>query len=80
MRRNRSPYPRAYELKACGEPSLRELAEMNLKRAEQLEQEAAIARESARIYLEAADARAAEKRARKERRRAQRQAAKAPSP
>jgi hypothetical protein len=28
MKRDRSPYPRAYELKQHGEPSLRHLAEM----------------------------------------------------
>jgi hypothetical protein len=75
MRRTRNPYPADYELKACGEPSLRELAEMCAKEAEQLEHEAAIARENARIYLEAAEARAAEKAAWKEQRRALRQAA-----
>jgi hypothetical protein len=39
---------------------------MCTKRAEVLEQEAALERERARRYLEAADARAAEKRTRKE--------------
>jgi hypothetical protein len=53
-------------LKYQGEPTLRYLAEMCIKRAEMLEQEAAIERERARQYLEAADARAAEKRTRKE--------------
>jgi hypothetical protein len=56
-----------------GEPTLRSLAEMCTRRAEELEREAAIERERARQYLEAADARAAEKRTRKEARRARQQ-------
>ena len=72
MKRDRGPYPSEYTLKASSEPTLRYLAEMYAKRAEEHEREAAIARENAKLCLEAADARAAEKRARKEARRASR--------
>jgi hypothetical protein len=66
VRRERSPHPLHSMLRHQGEPTLRSLAEMCTRRAEELEREAAIERERARRYIEAADARAAEKRARKE--------------
>jgi len=69
MRRERTPYPLHSMLKYQGEPSLRYLSEMCTKRAEALEQDAAIERQRARRYLEAAEARAEEKLARKEVRR-----------
>jgi hypothetical protein len=67
MQRERSRRPLPSMLKHQGEPTLRYLAEMCTKLAEKLEREAAIERERARRYLEAADARAAEKRTRKSR-------------
>jgi hypothetical protein len=66
MQRERTRHPLPSMLRHQGEPTLRYLAEMCTKRAEVLKQEAAIERERARRYLEAADARAAEKRTRKE--------------
>jgi len=55
-----------------GEPTLRYLAEMCIKRAAAFEQDAAIERERARRYLEAAEDRAEEKLTRKEARRKRR--------
>jgi hypothetical protein len=69
MRRDRPPYPLHSMLTHQGEPTLRYLAEMCIKRAEAFEQDAAIERERARRYLGAAEARAEEKSARKEARR-----------
>jgi hypothetical protein len=66
MRRERTRHPLPSMLRHQGEPTLRYLAEMCTKLAEKLEKEAAIERERARRYLEAADARAAEKRTRKD--------------
>jgi hypothetical protein len=74
MKRDRGPYVRQSDLNHEGEPSLRYMAEMWAKNAQRFEQKAAVARENARRYLEAADARAAEKLARKERRRVSRKA------
>jgi hypothetical protein len=56
-------------LRYQGEPTLRSLAEMCTRRAEALEKEAAIERERARRYLEAADEKAVEKSARRDARR-----------
>jgi hypothetical protein len=61
VNRVRPPYPLHSLLRYQGEPTLRYLAEMCIKRAEALEQEATIERERGRRYLEAAEARAAEK-------------------
>jgi len=72
MRRDRPPYPLHSMLTHQGEPTLRYLAEMCIKRAEAFEQDAAIERERARRYLEAAEDRAEEKLARKEARRKRR--------
>jgi hypothetical protein len=70
MMRKRTPYPLHSMLTRQGEPTLRYLAELCIKRAERLDgQDAAIERERARRYLEAAEARAEEKSARKEARR-----------
>jgi hypothetical protein len=69
MMRKRTPYPLHSMLTHQGEPTLRYLAEMCIKRAEALEQEAGIERERGRRYLEAAEARAEEKSARKQVRR-----------
>jgi hypothetical protein len=69
MMRKRTPHPLHSMLTHQGEPTLRYLAEMYSKRAAAFEQDAAIERERARRYLEAAEARAEEKLARKEVRR-----------
>jgi hypothetical protein len=69
MMRKRTRYPLHSMLTHQGEPTLRYLAEMCSKRAAAFEQEAAIERERARRYLEAAEARVDEKWARKEARR-----------
>jgi hypothetical protein len=69
MMRKRTPHPLHSMLTHQGEPTLRYLAEMCSKRAAAFEQDAAIERERARRYLEAAEARAEEKLARKEVRR-----------
>ena len=69
MKRARTSYPLLSMLKHQGEPTLRSLADMCSRRAEMFEQEAAIERERARRYLEAADLRAEEKRTAKEARR-----------
>jgi hypothetical protein len=70
--RKRTPHPLHSMLTHQGEPTLRHLAEMCSKRAAALEQDAAIERERARRYLEAAEGRAEEKLARKEARRKRR--------
>jgi hypothetical protein len=75
MKHDQPPYLSDSELKQWGEPSLRQWADKYAQDAERLEREAAHARDKARWFLEAADAKAAEKRARKEVRRAQRKAA-----
>lgn len=73
MTRRNGRHPHDYELKNYAEPSLRYFAEVCTKRAAALiGREAAIMREKAHRYLEAAEAKAAEKQARKEARRASR--------
>jgi hypothetical protein len=80
MKRDKAPYLRDYELKRWGEPSLRYFAKQYAQEAETHERAAAIARDKARWFLAAANAKSVEKRARKEDRRARRQAAKATAP
>jgi membrane protein involved in colicin uptake len=74
MKRDKPPYLRDYELKRWGEPSLRYFAKQCAEEAKTHERAAAIARDKARWFLAAADAKAAEKRARRDGRRARRQA------
>lgn len=74
MMRKRTPFPLHSMLMHQGEPTLRYLAELCMKRAEALdEQEAAIERERGRRYLKAAEARATEKQDRKAKRTARSQ-------
>jgi hypothetical protein len=69
MKRDKPSYLREHEIKRWGE-SLRYFAKHYAQDAERLEREAAIARDKARWFLEAAEAKAAAKQARKGERRA----------